>query len=331
MPTDIANIGDLLGLETTQFVCVSYQMMLGREPEPRELDAHKSALRLGHGRPRLLADIARSPEYEARQTALFAHGDDSEFVTHLYQAFLGRRPEPDGLETYLGLLRSGRSRAQIRSAVSRSSEARFAGTFWSELQRLLDEEKKGSRGLSRWFGRRKALARSRNRDLELAYGQLSEIEALVSEVAGQVSTLKAQIAMLGETLVRLKDDSEILLSMAHDANAKDEATKITISKIEASVDRSSLEARQHRQTDLHDDRKWRNTVEATLARIEANVNDTGDRRVRARHLQLNDPSNEVNVVHVDALGSKSKGVILRMQASSRISTNPRDDIDAFDN
>ena len=49
-------------------------------------------------------------------------GDDEQFVRHAYHAILGRGADPGGLETYMSLLSSGKSRVEVLNELLRSSE-----------------------------------------------------------------------------------------------------------------------------------------------------------------------------------------------------------------
>jgi FkbM family methyltransferase len=165
----IYSILDLLALPISNFVQTSYEMLLGRLPDPLELKERASVLRAGWGRRRLLAEITQSPEFKVRQDRLLHEGDDETFVKQQYRRYLNRVPDSDGLATYLGFLNNGKSRAQIRNKIATSREARIAGTFWFELDLLVADENKDGQRFGRSFGKLKRLNRLRNQELEITH------------------------------------------------------------------------------------------------------------------------------------------------------------------
>jgi hypothetical protein len=208
MPSEsIGSVINLLELSTSDFVQTAYNILLGRWPQSPELSARVSALRMGAGRSRMLADIAASSEFKARQQALVHEGDDEAFLERVYTAYIGRIPEPDGMEFYLNLLRSGKARERVQRDIATSKEARIAGAFWYEFDRLVASERTNIRGLRYWLGRTRRLERRINREFEVlnrAHGRRIA-DARWDETSGRDNFVSLLRGVDHETLLEIED------------------------------------------------------------------------------------------------------------------------------
>ena len=97
-----------------------YEGLLGRAGDPSGLSAFDAAISAGASYAAVAAGFLGSAEYQA------GHGaqTDAQFVSSLYQGFLGRAPDASGGAFYAGLLASGTSRAAIVDAIGNSPEAK---------------------------------------------------------------------------------------------------------------------------------------------------------------------------------------------------------------
>ena len=157
----------LLALPITDFVQRAYIILLGRQPERHETAARAAALRSGWGRARLLENIVSSPEFGARERLLPGDGSPRAFVERQYFRYMNRAPDAHGLEHYTKMLNSGASLETVRRDIGGSEEARATGSFWTELDRLLEDERKNMQPLGRWFGLLRRQERRRNLELEV--------------------------------------------------------------------------------------------------------------------------------------------------------------------
>ncbi|MFC6791809.1 DUF4214 domain-containing protein [Methylobacterium komagatae] len=78
-----------------------------------------------------------------------------EFVNNLYNFYLGRNADPDGLDHYLAQLER-RNRKKVMAAFVRSAEARAVGTLWYEVEWLITRLHR-DRWPWKWASRRKRL------------------------------------------------------------------------------------------------------------------------------------------------------------------------------
>lgn len=207
MPIEtIGSVINLLELSTSDFVRTTYNILLGRWPEAPELSARASALRMGAGRSRMLADIAASPEFRARQQALLHEGDDAAFLERVYTAYIGRVPEPDGMAFYLNQLRVGKARERVQRDIATSKEARIAGAFWYEFDRLIASERTNIRGFRYWLGRTRRVERRANREFEVlnrAHGR-GFADVRWDETSGRDTLVSLLRGMDYETLVEIE-------------------------------------------------------------------------------------------------------------------------------
>jgi Domain of unknown function (DUF4214) len=72
---------------------------------------------------------------------------DTTFVAGVYQALLGRSPDPEGMHYYLGRLRAGYSKSSILVQIADSDEARALAVNIPGLNELRFNQKKSSH----WF------------------------------------------------------------------------------------------------------------------------------------------------------------------------------------
>jgi Domain of unknown function (DUF4214) len=73
--------------------------------------------------------------------------NDATFITGVYQALLGRSPDPAGMHYYLGRLRAGHSKSSILVQIADSNEARALAIDLPGLDELSLNQKKSSH----WF------------------------------------------------------------------------------------------------------------------------------------------------------------------------------------
>jgi len=174
----------LLALPIPDFVQMAYSVLLGRQPEWHEANARGAALRTGWGRVRLLEDIVSSPEFRVKEQELLGDGSARAFVERHYLRYMNRMPDPHGLAHYTKMLDGGTSRDAVRRDIAGSEEALAAGSFWMELDRLLEDERKNMRRFGRWLGLLRRQERRRNLEIEVSNYQrdheirLSRVEAV---------------------------------------------------------------------------------------------------------------------------------------------------------
>ncbi|WP_460989431.1 DUF4214 domain-containing protein [Sphingobium sp. TomTYG45] len=164
---DNDSVSQMLALPLTSFVHNTYRKMLGRSPDALEVKSNVGALRCGLGRIQFLMNICKSQEFRTRNQQLLNQDSDNAFVAREFAMYLGRSPDPQGLEHYLKLLEKGKSRELIHLDISTSKEARQSYTFWNELDRILIDHRNNCHPLKRWIGARRRANRRANRDFEL--------------------------------------------------------------------------------------------------------------------------------------------------------------------
>lgn len=147
-PLDASVLEELLACEDYPFIRRAYWVLLGREPDPGGLANYLDRLRSGTPKVQVLAELARSPEGRAKGTLapdrtlpevvqpappapatpgvmtydeLLAK-DAQAFLACAYRTLLGRDPDPDGLQFYSGLLRTGVPKIQILAQLRYSEE-----------------------------------------------------------------------------------------------------------------------------------------------------------------------------------------------------------------
>jgi hypothetical protein len=100
-----------------------YVGLLGRGADLAGLEQNDAQLYGGSSPVNVAASILGSPEYQALHGTP-ASTSDAQFVTNLYQGFLGRAPDQAGLGTWVAALGKGTSRAQVAANFAQSSEAK---------------------------------------------------------------------------------------------------------------------------------------------------------------------------------------------------------------
>lgn len=105
---------------------------LGRPPSPEQLEYYTATLRSGKSLSRVMEEIEASPAGRRHQLELTE--DQQTFVELLYQQYLGRGADPEGLQHNLSLLRGGMSRSDFLIGFRKSAEAqRYAREKADEL------------------------------------------------------------------------------------------------------------------------------------------------------------------------------------------------------
>ncbi|MET0240243.1 MAG: DUF4214 domain-containing protein [Sphingobium sp.] len=165
---DNESVSQMLALPVAAFVQAAYSKLLGRAPDMHELKANIGALRCGLGRVHFLDNIYESDEFRARIKRVLNEGSDGVFITREFVTYLGRKPDPQGLEHYLGLLESGKGREDVHRDITRSKESKKSYTFWFELDRILNDWRKGIHPIKRWIGKHVREERQINRNFEIA-------------------------------------------------------------------------------------------------------------------------------------------------------------------
>ncbi len=158
------SVVDLLSLPAPDFVHRSFQLLLGRAPSSSEQKARERSLCLGCGRIPMIAEIHQSAEADSHRGMQRKQGSDTEFIEWLYQSYLGRRADPQGLAHYGNLIQR-KSRAAVEADVAASIEAVEHRSLPYELERLVKIHQY-SRQWWRWFGRRRWEQRIRNIESE---------------------------------------------------------------------------------------------------------------------------------------------------------------------
>lgn len=162
----VKSIVDLLALPAPSFVQESFLMLLGRVPSITEQRDREITLVLGCGRIAMLADIYQAPEAVSYRHAQMRDGSEADFIEQLYLRYLGRSPDPAGLEHYVNLSqRKGRAAAQADIAVSK--EALYYNSMPFELERLVVLYRRSRQGW-RWIGRAKRVEQIKNIESEIA-------------------------------------------------------------------------------------------------------------------------------------------------------------------
>lgn len=167
LPEDNDSVSQMLALPVAIFVQAAYKRLLGRSPDPLELKSNIGALRCGLGRVHFLMNIHHSQEFYRRSQQLLNEGGDNEFVAREFAMYLGRTPDPGGLEHYLQLLKTGKSRELVHYDIANSKEAKRSYTFFHELDRLINDYKNSVHPIKRWFGKFRREIRIRNQELEI--------------------------------------------------------------------------------------------------------------------------------------------------------------------
>lgn len=145
------SVVDLLSLPAPDFVYWSFQMLLLRAPSSSEQRDRERSLHLGCGRIAMIADIYRSAEAAGYRSKQREQGSNTEFVEWLYQSYLGRVADADGLAHFVDLIQR-KGRAAAEADVLASHEAVDYRSLPYELERLVKLHQ-CSRQWWRWLGR----------------------------------------------------------------------------------------------------------------------------------------------------------------------------------
>lgn len=182
------SVTDLLSLPAPDLVCRSFQLLLGRPPSSSEQKARERSLHLGCGRIAMIAEIHQSAEANEHRRKRRELGSDMEFIEGLYQNYIGRSAEPDGLAHYMDLIqRKGRTAVEADIAASREAVDHHSLPY--ELERLVRIHRR-SRQWWRWFGRSWQEQQIRN----------IESEANAVRIAHQAARQPAQIISTREVM-----------------------------------------------------------------------------------------------------------------------------------
>ncbi len=145
------SIVDILSLPAPDLVYRSFQLLLGRAPSSSEQRARERSLHLGCGRIAMIAEIYQSAEATNHRVKRREQGSDMDFIEGLYQNYIGRSADPDGLAHYLNLIKR-RGRAAVEADIAASNEAIDHQSLPYELERLVKIYQR-SRQWWRWFER----------------------------------------------------------------------------------------------------------------------------------------------------------------------------------
>lgn len=211
MPADeIVSVLDLLALPIPAFVEASYQRLLDRSPDPTEMQERSGALRAGLGRLAFLADMSRSDEFRKRCDGLQIGQSDAAFLEDVYQRYLGRQIDPQGMEGNLRFLARGKSRKRVVRQIAQSREARTKRTFWLELEELLADERAERHWFWRWPGRHRRRERRCNRMIELTLRST----AAHGMPTGEAGTAASRLDVPSDAFAALGADARRILSRA---------------------------------------------------------------------------------------------------------------------
>lgn len=111
------------------------------------------------------------------------------FLQHTYQALLGRDPDAEGNDYYLGRLRSGHGKLNVIAQIARSPECRARNLAMPGLPELIAEDARARHWLWGWFSRNQRLVNN----CERLEWQLGKIER---QLAAQEGLILSQFAEL---------------------------------------------------------------------------------------------------------------------------------------
>lgn len=120
-----------------------YRTWLGRAAEPAGIDAWTRLLASGRSISDVQAGILASEEFWSRNG-----GNESGFLTGLYQAVLNRTPETAGMNAWTQAFADGQSRGEVAARVLASTEAR--GRIVEEAYQSLLERPSDVQGADDW-------------------------------------------------------------------------------------------------------------------------------------------------------------------------------------
>ncbi len=106
-------------LTIEEFVTAYYHGFLGRDPDAGGLQHWSNQLRTRRNTGEGVAyGFFYSQEYQSK----FANISNQDFVIKVYNAMLGRRPDPSGLNNWVTHLNNGKSRKWVIGRFARSRE-----------------------------------------------------------------------------------------------------------------------------------------------------------------------------------------------------------------
>jgi hypothetical protein len=183
-PAAATSVQELLQKNGAELVQAAYLAILGRNADTSGMKHYTQRLAAGDPKEQVLIDLRRDPEgkaYAARiegldelvarsapaapatapkPTATVQHVNDlfalhgADFLRAAYLAILKREADADGLERYLDVLRSGRSRSLVLKELAASAEARANPSGLPGLAALLSAYDKAQEGSwSGWYWR----------------------------------------------------------------------------------------------------------------------------------------------------------------------------------
>ncbi len=217
---------DLLSLAPPDLVCQSFQLLLGRAPSATEQRARERSLYLGCGRIAMIAEIHRSVEAANYRRRHREQGSDTEFIEWLYQNYLGRSADSDGLAHYEDLIQR-KSRAAVEADVAASDEAADYRSLPYELERLVKIHQR-SRQCWRWFSRRLREQRINNIESEacmvriIRHGGIEQdqimqtMDAMREQADRAFASLAAREANLRVELDHARIDTQNALALIRD-------------------------------------------------------------------------------------------------------------------
>jgi len=127
---------DILALPALDFVIRSSLLLVGKEPAPEALNFYVSALHRGDDRLALLAELYGSVEAHNCRQNLSQSGSDAEFVGALYERYLGRAADADGLEYHVRQLQN-RTRSEVEGDFASSPEGSAIQALLSDIEKLV--------------------------------------------------------------------------------------------------------------------------------------------------------------------------------------------------
>ena len=148
----VATLGELLRLESRQFVESAYLTLLGRPVDPSGLDFYVARIDTGIPKIQIVTEVCASDELKHPDfiNASELLGIDGEmFVECAYCLLLKRPPDIDGGRVYLNQLLKGVPKIHILAAMRGSEEGRNSGMRLAGLDELIARHERTKRG---WKG-----------------------------------------------------------------------------------------------------------------------------------------------------------------------------------
>lgn len=146
--------------------------------------------------------------------------NDTTFVIGVYQALLGRSPDPEGMHYYLGRLRAGYSKSSIVVQIADSNEARALATNLPGLDELRFIQKKSSHWLWGVFSRNHRIERQTcllENELAHLAEQCQRIEQAVYQQSMTLNLLAKESKQFGIDSIVSSTPASLLMSTQVDA------------------------------------------------------------------------------------------------------------------